>query len=127
MFNNLKYIYMDIFLYIDRHSVFSSPEQNALNDFFSKSSVLISTKFGRKHLWEWRFNFAKIKGLAPNGAQKGVKFGEFKKTSSHELAFQILYLIYSILGTWFVKFAHKNKIHPKLAPLASLIGALYFT
>jgi len=41
----------------------------------------------------------------------------FKK-SSHELAVQILrYLTYSILGTWFVKFAHKNKIRPKMAPL----------
>jgi len=39
---------------------------------------------------EWGFNFAKIKGLAPIGAQKGVKFDEFKKSSSHELAVQIL-------------------------------------
>jgi len=43
----------------------------------------------------------------------------FKK-SSNELVVQILwYLTYSILGTWFVKFAHKNKIHPKMAPLGS--------
>jgi len=42
----------------------------------------------------------------------------FKKSSSHELAVQTLwYLTYNILGTWFVKFAHKNKIHSKKAPL----------
>jgi len=26
-------------------------------------------------------------------------------------------LTYSILGTWFVEFAHKNRIHPEMAPL----------
>jgi len=31
-------------------------------------------------------------------------------------------LTYSILGTWFVNFGHKNKIHPKMAPLG---GALF--
>jgi len=49
----------------------------------------------------------------------------FKK-SSHELhvAVQILkYLTYSILGTWFVKFAHKNKFRLKMAPL----GTFHFT
>jgi len=40
----------------------------------------------------------------------------FKK-SSHELAVQTnWYLTYSILGTWFVKVAHKNKICPKNGP-----------
>jgi len=28
-------------------------------------------------------------------------------------------LIYSILGTWFINFAHKNKIPAKMAPLGS--------
>jgi len=32
-------------------------------------------------------------------------------------------LKYSILGTWFVNFAHKNKIHPKMAPLG---GASFY-
>jgi len=42
----------------------------------------------------------------------------FKKSSSHKLAAQIiLYLTYIILGTCFVKFTHKNKICPKMAPL----------
>jgi len=67
---------------------------------------------------EWGFKFAKIKGLAPIGAQKGVKFGE--KYSSHELEVQILYLTSSILGTWFVKCAHKNKICPNMAPLGGV-------
>jgi len=30
---------------------------------------------------EWGFKFAKIKGLASTGAPKGVKFGDFKKSS----------------------------------------------
>jgi len=30
---------------------------------------------------------------------------------------QSKYLTYCILGTWFVKFAHKNKIRLKMAPL----------
>jgi len=54
----------------------------------------------------------KIKGLAPIGAQKGVK-KKLKNSSFHELAVQILrYLTYSILGTWFVKFVHKNYPEP---------------
>jgi len=49
---------------------------------------LVGSIFG-----EWGFKFAKIKWLAllgPNKGQKGVKFGDLKKSSSHELAFQIL-------------------------------------
>jgi len=36
-------------------------------------------------------------------------------------------LTYSILGAWFVKTAHKNKIHPEMAPLGgvSLYKGLY--
>jgi len=42
----------------------------------------------------------------------------FEKYSCHELVIQIFgYFTYSILGTWFVKFAHKNKIRTKMAPL----------
>jgi len=51
-----------------------------------------------------------------------------KKSSSHELVVQILWhLTNSILGTWFIKFVHKNKICPKMAPLggASFYIGLY--
>jgi len=56
----------------------------------------------------------------PNTGQKEVTFGEFQKISSDEPAIQILYLTYSILGTWFVNFVHKNKICPKMAPLGDV-------
>jgi len=64
--------------------------------------------------WSWR----KSRGwhlLRPNKGQKSGKIWvKFNKSSSHELVIQILwYLTYSILGKWFVKYAHKNKIHPK--------------
>jgi len=47
----------------------------------------------------------------------------FKKSSSHELVVQIL--IFDLKHPWDMvcKVVHKNKIHPKMAPL----GVLHFT
>jgi len=44
-----------------------------LKHSLSKTNELISTKFGRKHLWGMGIE---IKGLAPFGAQKEVTLGE---------------------------------------------------
>jgi len=48
-----------------------------LNDFFSRTTRPISTKFGRKHVWGWGFRFVQIKVwplLAPNKGQNKENF-----------------------------------------------------
>jgi len=100
----------------------------SVNCFFSKTTELISTKFGRKHLWgmgiQVSINLRAGIYWGPVRGKRGNIWWIFKKSSFHELAIQILwYLTYSILGTWLLKFAHKNKICPKMAPLG---GASFF-
>jgi len=54
---------------------------NNLKRSFSKTTELISTKFGRKHFWGMGIQVCKNQGTGtfwgPNKGQKGVKFGEF--------------------------------------------------
>jgi len=91
------------------------------NHLANFSQIWLEVSIGEDNSDLWKRGLAHI--VAQLGAKKGKIWWIFKDLHPMNWQSKHWYLTYSILGTWFVKFAHKNKILPKMAPLG---GASFY-